>query len=260
MARLANKVAIITGAARGMGAATAQLFINEGAKVVLADILDEAGEATAAALGANARFRHADVSKPRDWQALLATAESEFGHVNVLINNAAILFAASIADTSAEDFLRVVSINQLGCFLGIQAVTESMKAAGGGSIVNVSSIDGLQSKNGLTAYSSSKWAVRGLTKSAAIELGIHGIRVNSVHPGGIFTAMHGAANADALPTEADNAFYSDKAIPRVGMPVEVANMNVYLASDESSYSSGAEFIVDGGWSAGQRTPMLPGGA
>ncbi len=260
MNRLTNKVAIITGGARGMGAATARLFVEEGARVMLADLLDDTGNALADELGDSARYCHTDVSRPEDWRALVQAAESAFGKVNVLVNNAAILHAASIEDTSPEDFMRVVAVNQLGCFLGIQSVTPSMKAARDGSIINISSIDGLQSKNGIAAYSSTKWAVRGLTKSAAIELGIHGIRVNSVHPGGIFTAMHGATSPDAIPTEADNANYIRNAIPRVGMPEEVARMTVYLASDESTYSSGAEFIVDGGWSCGERMSMLPGGA
>lgn len=256
MSRLAGKVAIITGAARGMGAVTAKLFAEHGAQVIIADIIDEAGEALAASIGKHAHYVHADVSKESDWQRLMEKAES-LGPLNVLVNNAAILHAASIADSDGDDYMRVIKINQLGTYLGIRAAIAPMKKAGGGSIINISSIDGLQAKNGLSAYVSSKWAVRGLSKSAAIELGPYNIRVNTVHPGGIFTAMHGA-EGKTEPSEQDNAFYVNHALPRVGLPLEVANMSLFLASDESSYSTGAEFLVDGGWQAGMRLSMLPG--
>jgi 3alpha(or 20beta)-hydroxysteroid dehydrogenase len=255
MSRLAGKVAIITGAARGMGAVTAQLFIDHGAKVILADILEDAGETLATSLGNNARYVHADVSSEADWHKLTSAAEA-FGPLNILVNNAAILHAAAIADSDAEDYMRVIKINQLGTYLGIRAAIGPMKKAGGGSIINISSIDGLQAKNGLSAYVSSKWAVRGLTKSAAIELGPYNIRVNTVHPGGIFTAMHGS-EGQTEPSEQDNEFYVNHALQRVGLPIEVANMSLFLASDESSYSTGAEFLVDGGWQAGLRLSMLP---
>lgn len=255
MSRLAGKVAIITGAARGMGAVTAQLFIDHGAKVILADILDDAGEALAASLGSNARYVHADVSSEADWQTLISATEA-FGPLNIVVNNAAILHAAAIVDSDADDYMRVIKINQLGTYLGIRAAITPMKKAGGGSIINISSIDGLQAKNGLSAYVSSKWAVRGLTKSAAIELGPYNIRVNTVHPGGIFTAMHGA-EGQTNPSEQDDEFYVNHALPRVGLPIEVANMSLFLASEESSYSTGAEFLVDGGWQAGLRLSMLP---
>jgi 3alpha(or 20beta)-hydroxysteroid dehydrogenase len=255
MSRLAGKVAIITGAARGMGAVTAELFIDHGAKVIIADILDDAGEALAASLGRNASYVHADVSSEADWQKLISAAEV-FGPLNIVVNNAAILHAAAIADSDGNDYMRVIKINQLGTYLGIRAAIEPMKKAGGGSIINISSVDGLQAKNGLSAYVSSKWAVRGLTKSAAIELGPYNIRVNSVHPGGIFTSMHGA-EGQTEPSEQDNEFYVNHALPRVGLPIEVANMSLFLASNESSYSTGAEFLVDGGWQAGLRLSMLP---
>ena len=149
----------------------------------------------------------------------------------------------------------MIGVNQVGTFLGIRAVVEPMKRAGGGSIVNISSIDGLQSKNGLIAYSASKWAVRGMTKTAAIELGRHGIRVNSIHPGGIDTVM---GNPTAMPFEKVNEFYSHHALPRVGRPEEIANMALFLASDEASYCTGSEYPVDGGWNAGLRNERLPG--
>jgi 3alpha(or 20beta)-hydroxysteroid dehydrogenase len=255
MARLANKVAIVTGGARGMGEATVRLFIEHGAQVVIGDLLDKEGEALAKELGPNAAYVHMDVSSPDDWQKAVARAQ-QFGPLNVLVNNAAIVHMASIVDTTPEDYMRVIRINQLGTFLGIQAVIAPMKAAGKGSIINISSIDGLQSKNALSAYSSSKWAVRGLTKSAAIELGPYNIRVNSVHPGGVFTVMGGKYAEDADPSVMD-PFYKTHAIPRVGLPHEVAYVTLFLATDEASYSTGGEFLADGGWAAGLRQEMLP---
>ncbi len=255
MGRLNGKVAIVTGAARGMGEVTARLFAAEGAQVIVADILDELGEAVAASIGDRASYIHLDVSSEQQWAEAVALAESK-GDLNVLVNNAAILYAAAIKDAGPEDYMRVVTVNQLGTYNGIRAAIEPMKRAGGGSIVNISSIDGLQAKNGLSAYVSTKWAVRGLSKSAAIELGPHNIRVNTVHPGGIFTAMHGA-EGKTEPSADDNAFYSQHALPRVGLPEEVAKMSLFLASDDSSYSTGSEFIVDGGWNAGLRLDLLP---
>lgn len=254
MGRLNGKVALITGAARGMGAAAARIFVREGARVVIADLLEEEGLALAAELGPAARYQRLDVSREADWEAAVAAAEA-VGPLNVLVNNAAIIHAAAITDTSLADYQRVIGVNQVGTFLGIRAVVEPMKRAGGGSIVNISSIDGLQSKNGLIAYSASKWAVRGMTKTAAIELGRHGIRVNSIHPGGIDTVM---GNPTAMPFEKVNEFYSHHALPRVGRPEEIANMALFLASDEASYCTGSEYPVDGGWNAGLRNERLPG--
>lgn len=254
MSRLAGKVAIVTGGAQGMGEATVRLFVEHGARVVIGDVMDAAGEALAAELGDSAVFVHQDVSEEADW-ALAVNAALALGPLNVLVNNAAILHMASITDTTPEDFMRVMKVNQLGTFMGIRAVIPHMKAAGGGSIINVSSIDGLHSSAGLSAYSSSKWAVRGLTKSAAIELGQYGIRVNSVHPGGIFTAMGGKG---AISEEDMNAaVYSEFPIPRVGQPEEVAYVTLFLATDEASYSTGSEFVADGGWFAGMRKPGMP---
>lgn len=255
MGRLSGKVAIITGAARGMGETTARLFAREGAIVIIGDVLDKEGEAVADSLGDKGHYLHLDVREESHWQAAVKLASS-LGNYQILVNNAAILYAAAITDASPEDYMRVIGINQLGPYIGMRESFAAMKAAGGGSIINISSIDGLQSKNGLSAYSSSKWALRGLTKSAALEFGPHNIRVNTVHPGGVFTAMH-AAGDRTEPSAEDNAFYAQHPLPRVGLPSEIANMSLYLASDESSYSTGAEFIVDGGWSAGMRLDMLP---
>ena len=254
MSKLTGQTAIITGGARGMGETTARLFAAEGARVIIADILEQEGEALAADIGGEARFIKLDVRSEESWQRCVEVADAR-GDYSILVNNAGILTFASIAEQSAEDYMKVIEVNQLGVYLGIRASIPAMKARGRGSIINISSIDGLQSKNGISAYSSSKWAIRGLTKSAAIELGPYNIRVNSVHPGGIFTAMHGAGNAE--PGEADNAFYKDIAMPRVGLPIEVAKMSLFLASEDSSYSTGAEFKVDGGWNAGCRLDFLP---
>jgi 3alpha(or 20beta)-hydroxysteroid dehydrogenase len=255
MGRLEGKVAIVTGGSRGMGEATVRAFVEEGARVVIADVLEEEGEALAEELGAAASFQRADVSSESDWQALVALAQ-ELGPLNVLVNNAAIVHMAAITDTTLEDFQRVVSINQVGTFLGIRAVVAPMKAAGGGSIINISSIDGLQSKPGLAAYSSTKWAVRGLTRIAAIELGQYGIRVNSVHPGGIWTVM-GGAGGGLSEEEMSKSIYADFPIPRVGRPEEVAQATLFLATDEATYTTGAEITCDGGWAAGMRMPGMP---
>ena len=253
MARLAGKVAIVTGGARGMGEATVRLLVEEGAKVLIGDVLDAPGQALANELGENAAYIHLDVSKQSDWLAAVEQA-AQLGALSVLVNNAAILFQKTIVDTTEEDFLKIFRVNQLGVFLGMRSVFPSLKANGGGSIINVSSIDGLQSKNSLVAYSSTKWAVRGMTKAAAMEMGQFNIRVNSVHPGGIYTAMHGS---DFMSLEDANKFYQHHAIPRVGLPREVAALTAFLAADEATYSTGAEFIADGGWSAGLVNDGLP---
>jgi 3alpha(or 20beta)-hydroxysteroid dehydrogenase len=254
MGRLDGRVAIITGAARGQGEAEARLFVREGASVVLADVLDDLGKKVAEGLGDTATYVHLDVSQEDQWEQAL-NAAAGFGSLSILVNNAAILRPATIADTTLADYMAVISVNQVGTFLGIRSAIAPMTQAGGGSIVNVSSIDGLGSKNGLISYSASKFAIRGMTKTAALELGRFGIRVNSIHPGGINTLM---GNPTGVAEEVINAVYANQAIPRVGRPEEVANMALFLASDESSYCTGAEFLVDGGWLAGDLEPGLPG--
>jgi 3alpha(or 20beta)-hydroxysteroid dehydrogenase len=254
MQRLAGKTAIVTGGANGMGEATVRLFVEHGARVVIGDIAQEQGSALADELGDAAVFCRMDVTAEADWAAAVAVAEA-LGPLNVLVNNAGILHMASILDTTAEDYMRVVRINQLSAFLGIRAVINPMKAAGGGSIINVSSIDGLHSAPGLAAYSSSKWALRGLTRTAAIELGQYGIRCNTVHPGGIFTEMGGKGLISE--EEMNKSIYRDFPIPRVGQPEEVANVTLFLATDEATYSTGSEFVADGGWFAGMRRPGMP---
>jgi 3alpha(or 20beta)-hydroxysteroid dehydrogenase len=254
MNRLANKVALVTGGSRGLGAATVRTMVAEGAKVVFGDVLDAEGEALASELGDDAAFLHMDVTEPAAWNSAIARAQ-EFGPLNVLVNNAAVVHMAALTDTTDEDYMRVFKINQFGTFLGIRSVVEPMKAAGSGSIINVSSIDGLHSSAGLSAYSSTKWAVRGLTKNAAIELGQYRIRVNSVHPGGMYTAMGGAEHSSIEQLNQSN--YSRFPIPRVGLPEEVAQVILFLATDEASYSTGSEFVADGGWFTGMRNPNMP---
>ncbi|MCH2173445.1 SDR family oxidoreductase [Myxococcota bacterium] len=254
MNRLENKVALVTGGARGLGAATVRLMAGEGAKVVFGDVLEEEGAALADELGGQVAFLPMDVTEVADWNKAIALAQS-FGPLNVLVNNAAIVHMAALTETTDEDYLRVFKVNQYGTFLGIRSVVEPMKAAGSGSIINVSSIDGLHSAAGLSAYSSTKWAVRGLTKNAAIELGQYGIRVNSVHPGGMYTEMGGSGRASI--EELNRGTYARFPIPRVGQPEEVAHVILFLATDEASYSTGSEFIADGGWFTGMRSPNMP---
>ena len=253
MGKLSNKVAIITGAARGQGDAIARLFVEEGAKVVLGDILDEQGCALASNLGDAAAYVHLDVTNEAGWQSAVEAA-SQLGALNVLINNAGIDHHVSIVDTTLEDYLRVIRVNQVGTFLGIREVTEPMKKANGGSIVNTSSTAGLQGQNGHIAYVASKWAVRGMTKTAAIELGRYGIRVNSIHPGGIDTPM---ANPQGLKRAILDTAFKDFPITRIGTPLEIARLAVFLASDDSSYSTGGEFTADGGMTAGVILEALP---
>jgi 3alpha(or 20beta)-hydroxysteroid dehydrogenase len=243
MERLDGKVAIVTGAARGQGAAEARLFVAEGAKVVVADVLDDEGAAVAADLGTAGVYTHLDVADESQWQAAVAGAEEQFGPVSVLVNNAGILLFQALDKTDLADFDRVMRVNVHGVFLGMRTVTPSMVRAGGGSIVNVSSTAGLQGLPHLGAYVASKWAVRGLTKAAAIDLGHMGIRVNSVHPGGIDTPMLAGTSPDA-------PFYKRLPVARMGTAEEAARAVLFLASDEASYTTGAELAVDGGSSCG----------
>jgi 3alpha(or 20beta)-hydroxysteroid dehydrogenase len=244
--RLAGRVALISGAARGQGAVEARLFAAEGAAVVLGDVLDEPGAAVAAEIGDSAVYVHLDVTREDAWRAAVELARARFGRLDVLVNNAGILRVGSIETLALEDFEAVVRVNQFGCFLGMKAVIPAMREAGGGSIVNISSIAGIRGRPGVVAYVASKWAISGMTKSAALELGHLGIRVNSVHPGAIDTPM---ISGPAF--EADREAHLAKLpIPRMGVPADVAALVLLLASDESAYCTGAEFVVDGGATAG----------
>ncbi|MCP2298392.1 3alpha(or 20beta)-hydroxysteroid dehydrogenase [Nocardia amikacinitolerans] len=240
MGRLTGKVALISGGARGMGAAHARKFVAEDARVVLGDILDDEGKALAEELGDHAVYVHLDVRQKQDWQAAADEAVRRFGALNVLVNNAGIVNGNLLVDFALEEWQRIVDINLTGTFLGMQAATPAMIEAGGGSIVNISSVEGMRGSPGLHGYTATKFAVRGLTKSTALELAQYGIRVNSVHPGLISTPMTEGIPADFLQIP----------LGRAADPAEVSNLVTYLASDESSYSTGAEFVIDGGLTVG----------
>ncbi|MBJ21243.1 MAG: glucose 1-dehydrogenase [bacterium] len=249
MNRLAGKVALITGGARGQGEAEARIFAAEGAKVVIADVLDEAGAKVASEIGEAARYLHLDVTNEDGWADVVKETVATFGRLDILINNAGIVRTGYIEQHSLEDFMAVVNVNQVGVFLGIRAVVAPMRESGGGSIVNISSNAGLEGVEGVVGYVASKWAVRGMTKTAAIEFGQYGIRVNSVHPGGVDTPMLGG---DELGHMAESDPFQDQPIGRISQPEEIARLVLFLASDESSYSTGSEFTADGGRMAGHR--------
>ena len=250
--RLDGKVALISGAARGIGEADARLFVAEGARVVLGDVLDEEGEKVASSLGEAAHYLRLDVTDPSSWEAAVAQTVDRFGRLDVLVNNAGILRFGTIEDTSLEEYEAVVRVNQIGAFLGMKAALPALRAAGGGSIVNISSTAGLEGMHGMASYCSSKFAVRGMTKVAAIEFGGDDIRVNSVHPGGTRTALVTAAGSDAPDAE---EFEPPQPIKRIADPSEIAEMVLWLASDASSFCTGAEFVVDGGLTTG--SPFAP---
>jgi 3alpha(or 20beta)-hydroxysteroid dehydrogenase len=252
--RLKDKVAIITGGARGMGEATVRLFAREGAKVIIADVLEAEGQALAADLGDGAMFQRLDVSDEDSWTALVDAVLSRHGRIDALVNNAAVVAFGPITALTVEQIDRVLGINVKGTMLGLKHVGGAMCAAGRGAIVNISSVDGLRGVNSVSLYSSSKWAVRGFTKSAALEFGHQGVRVNSVHPGGVNTAM---GNPQALEGDAKNVGYERVPLQRIGEPEEIAAASLFLCSDESSYICGAELAVDGGWAAGYYHHYLP---
>ncbi|HWJ10769.1 MAG TPA: glucose 1-dehydrogenase [Nocardioides sp.] len=240
--RLDGKVAIVTGGAQGQGAAIARAYVAEGAKVVIADVAKDEGQALADELGADAHFAHHDVSDEASWTALVEDTANRFGPVDVLANNAGILRFGDIERMPAAEVELLWRVNQLGVFLGMQAVSRTMRKNGGGSIINASSVEGLAGMPSCTAYAATKWAIRGMTKCAAMELGPRGIRVNSVHPGMIDTPMTRVHGGDAAME------YGASKVPlrRVGLPEDIAPLYVFLASDESSYINGAEIAVDGG--------------
>ena len=238
MGRVDGKVALITGGAgaKGMGAASARMLVAEGAKVVIGDILDEDGAALAEELGDAVRYVHLDVTSGEDWKNAVDTAVQTFGKLNVLVNNAGVVQVAPLKTADITRFQKVIDVNLTGAMRGIQASIEPMIAAGGGSIINISSIEGMRGAVWAHAYTASKWGLRGLTKSAALELASDNIRVNSIHPGFIRTGM-----TKHLPDDIVTA-----PMGRPGKPEEVATFVVFLASDESSFSTGSEYVVDGG--------------
>ncbi|WP_293444124.1 glucose 1-dehydrogenase [Planktotalea sp.] len=239
MNRLDGKVAMITGGARGMGAAEASLFAKAGATVIITDIDVELGKDVAESVGASCEFMLQDVSQERDWDRVLSKILSDHGRIDVLVNNAGIFDVVGLEETSLETWDRVVAINQTGTFLGIRSVIPTMKTQRAGSIINLSSIAGLAGTPRAPAYSATKWAVRGLTKSAALEFAPFGVRINSVHPGLIETRMMDAL--DQSPEERD----ARVPLGKQGTVEEVARMVMFLASDDSSHCSGHEFVVDG---------------
>jgi len=244
MGRLDGKVALITGGARGMGKSHVRHFVAQGARVVFGDVLDDKGAALAAEFDEKScRYIHHDVTSEADWAAAVVLAADAFGRLDVLVNNAGVLAFATIADMPLAEFRRILEVNAVGSWLGMKAVIEPMKAAGGGSIINISSIEGFTGAAGLSAYSASKFAVRGMTKAAARELGQFGIRVNSVHPGGVITSMTLGQPGSA---EQADAFLKAMPLSRFARPAEISCLVAYLASDESSYSTGSEFLADGG--------------
>jgi 3alpha(or 20beta)-hydroxysteroid dehydrogenase len=249
MGRLEGKVALVTGAARGQGEAEARQFVAEGACVVLGDVLDDEGSAVAADLGDAARYLRLDVTSEDAWRAAVDLAVADFGALHVLVSNAGIsLRPRPIADTPVEQYRRVIEINQIGMFTGVHTAAPAIADAGGGSMVLVSSVNGFVGAGGIAGYVSSKFAVRGLAKVAALELGRQHIRVNSVHPGPIDTPMiqpEAWGGFDMRP-----ALGATLPLGRVGRPEEVAELVTWLACDASSFCTGAEFLVDGGYLAG----------
>ena len=251
MGRLDGKVALITGGARGMGKSHARHFVTEGAKVVLGDVLDDKGAELADELGAeNCRYVHHDVTSEDQWAAAVAAATDTFGTLNVLVNNAGILRNKRIADMTLAEFRQVIDVNLIGEWLGVKSVIGPMTTSGGGSIINISSVEGFTGAAGMSAYSASKFGIRGVTRSAAQELGKHGIRVNSVHPGGIMTTMTATAFESFTEVSDGAGFMRSLPISRFARSAEVSPLVVYLASDESSYCTGSEFVVDGGMLSG----------
>ena len=240
MDRVKGRTVIVSGGARGMGAAFARRLVAEGASVVVADLLIDEGKAVVAELGDDAVFLPLDVTDESSWETAVAEAERIFGPVSGLVNNAGIVHVDPIEQLAEADYRRVIDVNQVGVFLGMKTVVPSMRRAGGGSIVNISSIGGIIAFSNILGYVASKWAVRGMTKAAAQEFGADGIRVNSVHPGVVATEM--TADSDR-----SHSMVHDQPLPRPAAPGELAGLVLFLISDEASFCTGSEFVADGGY-------------
>ena len=245
--RLENKVAIISGGSRGMGAFETALFVQEGAKVIIGDVRDEEGRDLAKHIGSNAVYMHLDVTSERDWAVVVKEATDRYGKLDILVNNAGVSARGTIEETSVDDWDRVMGINAKGVFLGTRAAIPEMRKSGGGSIINISSQLGLVGMaESSPQYQSSKGAVRIFTKSAAIQYAPEGIRVNSVHPGPIVTPMTEARRSDSV---VQQVMVSRIPLGRYGESKDVAYGVLYLASDEASFVTGSELVIDGGWTA-----------
>ncbi|MER5352329.1 glucose 1-dehydrogenase [Kitasatospora sp. NPDC002551] len=250
---LTGKTVIITGGARGLGAEAARLAVAAGGNVVITDVLEDDGKATAAELGERARFVRHDVTSEEDWQRVVDFAVAEFGAVHGLVNNAGISTGTPLVEESVEHFRKVLDVNLTGVFIGIKTVVPALRAAGGGSIVNISSAAGLMGLALTAGYGASKWGVRGLSKVGAVELGTERIRVNSVHPGMTYTPM--TASVGIRRGEGN---YPNTPMGRVGEAPEIATAVVFLLSDDASYVTGAELAVDGGWTTGPTVKYVMG--
>ncbi|MGW1882363.1 SDR family NAD(P)-dependent oxidoreductase [Streptomyces sp. NPDC001970] len=246
MGKLDGRVVLITGAARGQGEQEARLFASEGAKVVLADVLDDQGEAVAKEIGGH--YVHLDVSQEAGWAAAVGAAKDAFGHIDGLVNNAGILRFNELVSTPLEEFQEIIQVNQIGAFLGIKSVAPEIEAAGGGTIVNTASYTALTGMTYVGAYAATKHAILGLTRVAAMELAPKKIRVNAVCPGAVDTPMSNPGGAD--PEEVDEVYRKLVPLGRAGQPEEVARLALFLSSDDSSYITGQPFVIDGGWLAG----------
>lgn len=252
---LGGRTAIVTGAARGIGASVAATFANAGARVIATDVLEDQLEATTAELGTSVSAAVLDVADESGWQRIVGDALSETGRIDILVNNAGILAFSPLEDTDPALFRRLLDINVMGSFLGLRAVVPAMKKAGSGSIVNLSSSSAVLPHNATGAYAATKFAIRGLTRTAALELGPHGIRVNCVLPGGVNTPM---TNPDNVPAEELAARFRFVPQQRGSEPEEIAAAILFLASDQGSYCNGSELVVDGGMTAGLYVPGMPG--
>lgn len=259
MGRLDGKVALISGGARGLGRAMAEEFVAEGARVVIGDVLEETAAATAREIGERVLAIRLDVTQERGWEEAIRSTLAAFGALDVLVNNAGTAEGSAFHETSLESYRRVTEVNQTGVFLGMRAAVEPMTRAGGGSIVNISSIDGLVGSPGIISYIASKWAVRGMTKAVAMELAPRGIRVNSIHPGHVHTLLASQPGQDRRPIEEMIERHTRRFAPmgRTGRPSEIAKLAVFLASEDSSYCTGSEFVADGGFTAGYASPGSP---